>query len=161
MSKYCNVCGTPLTDDLKFCRECGAPVDPAPVQPVPPTPSAQPVYAQPAQPVYAQPSPQYTEAPPQRTQTAHKAYNNDAPQSVGGFVGQLIVMGIPLVGFILTIVWACNTKVNRNKKNLACAMLIMYAIAIGLTILLVLLAGAGLAALFNGISGGFNAYDLF
>lgn len=50
------------------------------------------------------------------------------------FVGSLLLLSIPVVGFILAIVWACGGAHNCNRRNLARAYLLLYAIAIVLVL---------------------------
>jgi hypothetical protein len=45
-----------------------------------------------------------------------------------GFVGSLLLMAIPIAGFILTIVWAAGGTGNHNRRNLARGYLLMIAI---------------------------------
>ena len=87
MSKFCQKCGRPMADDMRFCEACGAPApvaapqQPAYQQPAPQQPVyQQPVYQQPApqQPVYQQPAPQqpvYRQPAPQQP-----VYQQPAPQ---------------------------------------------------------------------------------
>ena len=79
---FCTNCGTSISDDAKFCPNCGAvnqraaqaaqpaPTQPAaaPVQPVQPEPTPQPVEAAPVQPAQANQAPQpvYAAAPAQQ-----------------------------------------------------------------------------------------------
>jgi len=55
---------------------------------------------------------------------------SDSVMSTGAFLGTILLMGIPLVGFILTIVWACGGTQNLNRRNLARACLILTAIGL-------------------------------
>ena len=80
MAKFCQNCGTALSEGIKFCPSCGSPVA-LPVQPVqvPPQPQPQP-QQQPQQPVYQQPPQtarptQTTPQSPERT-----AYSRPVPQ---------------------------------------------------------------------------------
>ena len=62
----------------------------------------------------------------------------------------LIITAIPVVGFIMLFVWAFGSGTNLNKANWAKAGLLLYAIIIALTIILSVVFGVGLFALFNG-----------
>lgn len=57
--------------------------------------------------------------------------NGDLEEVVGAwaYVGYSFLFSIPLIGFILTIVFACNHS-NQNIKNYARSILIMYVIAV-------------------------------
>ena len=103
-NQFCNTCGNSMDANAAFCTNCGAkPGQPGNVAPT----YAPPVYAQPVQSY-----PNYGAA-------------NSQPLSVGQFIGMLIIMAIPLVGFIMMLVWAFGSNVNKNKKNYAIATLIV------------------------------------
>ena len=53
-----------------------------------------------------------------------------------GFVGSILLMSIPLVGFIITIVWASGGASNLNRRNLARAYLIFIGLSVVLSIAL-------------------------
>lgn len=58
----------------------------------------------------------------------------EKPLSVGEFLLMLFVSGIPVVGFILLLVWAFGGAVNQNRKNFARATLILSVIGFVLAI---------------------------
>ena len=112
--------------------------DPVPQAPAPAyAPPAAPAYqAQPAQPVYqAQPAqPVY---PPQ--QPARSSYDAEprpgkkspyAPMSGIGMAVQLFLMSIPVIGLILSILWACGVCRKIARRSLARAWLILLIIGI-------------------------------
>lgn len=70
-----------------------------------------------------------------------------------GFVGSLLLMSIPIVGFIITIVWASGGVVNLNRRNLARAYLLCLAIGVVIYILLMitLVAAGGSEYLLNNL----------
>ena len=147
---YCPNCGKQNPDDAKFCESCGAPTGasetpkaaPPPPPPPPPQYSAPPP---PSQPAYAPPpQPYHHQQPP-----SYAAAGNTAPLSVGQFLGTIILVGIPLVGFILLLVWAFGSDVNQNKKNLCRAMLILMLIGIVLGIVLGGVLGGLIATIFD------------
>jgi len=75
-------------------------------------------------------------------------YENTAPLSIGNYIIMMIVGAIPLVGFIMMIVWAFSGGTNKNKQNYARAILIMMAVGVVLSIIFsasiaALLASAG------------------
>lgn len=120
-NQQCTTCGNSMDANAAFCPNCGAKPGQQPYTNSAPN-YAPPVYAQPVQPYYP---------------------NNDAinsqPLGVGQYIVMFILMGIPLVGFILMLVWAFGSNVNKNKKNYARATLIVGII------------GGILAAIFSGI----------
>ncbi len=120
---YCTRCGAQSPDGVGVCVNCGAPFEQQAGQYAPPIPPMQPV--QPMQP--AQP-------------------NGKIPATMGAwaYVGAIILMSLPVIGFILTIVWACGGCKNMNKANLARAYLLIAAICIVLCIVLCVIFGASL-----------------
>ena len=190
MAKFCTECGATLSDNKKFCTECGMPVQaepqenmaaelvtdvqPAEVTPVYTEPVHQPTYQQsvqtppPMQPTYQQPV-QATPPVMPRQQTSPPVYGADVAPSkgskyesitAGGYIGIMLLMCIPVVGIILTIIWACGGCRKVNKRSLARASLIM--MAVGLVISLIMgfvlkgivntaIEASGLGAITSGI----------
>lgn len=166
---FCASCGKQNPDDSKFCESCGSPLGDVAVKAAPaaaaaaytppsPAPQPQPVYQPPVapqQPVYA--------APPSQTyyqQPQQPVYNNAAASvgakvmSIGEYILTFIITAIPIVGFIMLLVWAFGSDTNPNKKNLCRAMLIMMLIGIVLGIIF----GGVMAGLMSSIfeSGDWN-----
>lgn len=107
------------------------------VQSVPQQPTAQPVQQMPQQPP-VQPMPQSVPQPvPARpvnpVDAAPKQGSAYEPISTGGYIGIFLLMGVPLVGFIFTIVWACGGCRKISKRNLSRAALILMLIGIIIT----------------------------
>ena len=113
--------------------------DPVPQAPAPAyAPPAAPAYqAQPAQPVYqAQPAqPVYPPQQPARS----ASYDGEArpgkkspyaPMSGIGMAIQLFLMSIPVIGLILSILWACGVCRKIARRSLARAWLILLIIGI-------------------------------
>jgi purine-cytosine permease-like protein len=76
--------------------------------------------------------------------------NLDAPLGVGSYMMMSLIQCIPLVGFIMLLVWAFSRNANTNKKNYARAALIWWLIGLGLAVLAVvvmLLLGVSLGSL--------------
>lgn len=92
------------------------PVSPYPQQPV-----------QPAYPYGAAEAPRSQEAKPGRKSPY-------APMSSFGMAVQLFLMGIPVIGLILSIVWACGVCRKIARRNLARAWLILLIAAIVLSV---------------------------
>lgn len=168
---YCNQCGTQIGDDARFCTACGAvqdgapapeaaaePVDQGPAQSQYGQPYAQPNYVQPgyAQPNYSQPN--YAQTPP-----PYGAGYNAAPaapksnvMSTWAYVGSILLMAIPLAGFIIALVWAFGGTDNLNRRNLARATLIIMLIGIVLCVFLFVALGAMIATVIDQL--GFSNY---
>lgn len=91
----------------------------------------------------AQPAQQY-EAPQYET----PSYDNTSkPVTVGKWVGLLILSAIPVVNIICWIVWLCSSTTNKSIKNFLVAEIVVYAICIGVGVLVsVLLASLGVLA---------------
>lgn len=131
MARFCTGCGAPLEDDKKFCTSCGAPAptgEPAASAPQPPPPPA----AQAATAVMDPPKASPTAVPAASVggDTAPAKGSRYEPITMGGYIGIMLLMCIPLVGQILTIVWACGGCRKINKRNLARAMLVFLIISI-------------------------------
>ena len=61
------------------------------------------------------------------------------PLTVGDWILTLIVLSIPLVGFIFLLYWALSSTSNVNRKNYCIAVLIIGLIIAGLFIALMFL----------------------
>ncbi len=113
---FCENCGKPVYPLDTVCANCGAPVTPAPM---PPRASGM----------------QAESEPPQSSPYA--------VLSSWGFVGSILLLGLPVAGFIIAIVWASGNTFNINRRNLARAYLLIIAIVFALYIVLII----GVAAL--------------
>lgn len=75
---------------------------------------------------------------------------NEIPMTIGQWLVTLLVMGIPIVGFVLAIIWATGNDVNKSKKTFCQASLIFGAIVLVLYgIIFAVFAGA----VMNGMNG--------
>lgn len=157
----CARCGRNNPDSSRFCESCGAELRAAqpiggaiqrnePVRPGAP-PAAPYTYAN-----NPPPPGGYVPAAPPTYVAAQSA--DTRPLSVGGFLLTMIVMAIPLIGFIMLLVWAFGSG-NVNRRNYARAALILSLIAIGLVIVLSLVMGSLMASIIDGFSrNGFPAF---
>lgn len=128
---------------------------PQPTQPAPePQPQAQPAYDYSQQQAQAQPQYQQQYYQPQQQQQYYQpqnvapSYDNTSkPVTVGKWVGLLILSAIPVVNIICWIVWLCSSTTNKSIKNFLVAEIVVYAICIGVGVLVsVLLASLGVLA---------------
>ena len=153
---FCPKCGTNVENGTRFCSECGTDVLAAQAVPAGNAPApqyTQNTYSAPPPPP-PRPQPQY--APPQYAPQYQQPVNpNDAPMSVGSYIGTMILFCIPLVGFILQLVWAFGSNVNRNKKNFCRAALILEVIVVVLYIIFFIIVGASIMTMFR--SGGYSS----
>ena len=126
----CPICGSEIPANSKFCTVCGTPVTP-PAPPAPPAPPVQPV-SMPAPPVVP------PVAAPETKLLGPWAY-----------FGLQLLFSIPLVGFILLIVFSVDNS-NLNRRNFArsywCSLIVAVVIVLALAVLLIA-TGAGAALL--------------
>lgn len=110
---FCENCGNPVYRLDKTCANCGTPVT---------------QFGQSAQ------------SEPEPSVRLNSDYSQSSPYSVlstWGFVGSLLLMSIPFVGFILMIVWASGGVYNLNRRNLARGYLVLMGIGVGIYLILV------------------------
>ena len=110
---FCENCGNPVYRLDKTCANCGAPVT---------------QFGRSAQ------------SEPEPSVRLNSDYSQSSPHSVlstWGFVGSLLLMSIPFVGFILMIVWASGGVYNLNRRNLARGYLVLMGIGVGIYLILV------------------------
>ena len=134
---FCTKCGKENPEVTKFCGGCGAELGSSN-----PTPQVE-------QEVVNQPQPnnpgpnnaastnQIPNNQPKNNQTKDtepkpKSDGKYAVMSVGEYFGSMIIMAIPVVGWIFAIVWALGGTKKVNKANLARATLINIVITIGI-----------------------------
>ena len=110
---------------------------PAYAQPQPAYAQPQPAYAQPQpvyqQPAYAQPAPVYAQPGQEPVPGPDSRYGLI---STWGFIGIMLLLCIPIIGFILMIVWACGGCRKYQKRNLCRAMLIFMAVSLVISLIL-------------------------
>lgn len=166
----CPNCKANIEDGKKFCPICGFNLAGASTPPIQDKPINQPeatpqYFTQP--PVQPMSNPQYQQSgysqggyqkmPPSayvqpNYQPTSNGYSNNAPLSVGDYIITFIILGIPVVGFIMLLVWACSSSTNLNKKNFAIAVLILQIIGVILTIIIMVAMGALFASIFSSLS---------
>lgn len=160
--KFCTSCGKPMGITVKVPAQPVQPVQQVqpqapspPPQPQPQPQQAPPVYTQPqaapppqqayvappAQPYAAQPyaAQPYAPAPDPNALPPGSKYE---PITTGGFIGIMLLMMLPIVNFILLLVWACGGCRKVNKTNFARAMLIIMLISAVLSGIIFLIFGS-------------------
>lgn len=154
-------------------------IQPKPVQPAPqpqayqqPAPQPQ-SYQQPApQPqVYQQSAPQSGPASYAQPQPAPQspAYQqpaapasqlaipkNERPLSVWKYIGIFLVTGLPVIGFIMILVWSFGSSWNKNTRNLARAILIFGIIGFVLAVASVIINIEAIRALIDYFNANFE-----
>lgn len=170
MARFCINCGKEIPDAVAFCTECGAAAPAATPQEAPKQQEA-PVSAPP--PVAAPATTAVVEPPKAQPYTAPMPTGSDIPAkgskyepiTTGGYIGSMLLMSVPVLGWIITIIWACGGCRKINKRNLARAMLIFLVVAlilgviayfVGRTLWGNLLESAGISDLtgqFGGLDG--------
>ena len=71
---------------------------------------------------------------------------NQKPMSVKDWLITLLIMAIPIVGFVMLFIYAFGNEGNENRKNWAKAQLIVMAIVIALVLLCMIIFGSIFAA---------------
>lgn len=147
MERFCNKCGSLVSGDGVFCPNCGEKLDSVVDLGKPSTePMMSSAPIAPSAPVASDNSNNYNNttgvgsnqgqipnygAPvyPQNNN------NNNSEMSVGQWVLTIFLSGLGIIGLILLFVWGFGSDTPTVKKNYARAMLIWYAIGIGICIL--------------------------
>ncbi|MBA4347738.1 MAG: hypothetical protein C0413_02685 [Clostridiales bacterium] len=125
---FCESCGNPVYRLDRTCASCGAPVT------------------------------QNGQSARNGSQSRNSVLEDISPRtpydvlSSWGFVGSIFLMSIPVIGFIITIVWASGGASNLNRRNLARAYLIFVGLSVVLSIALaffMIASGISIDQLYN------------
>ena len=164
----------PVADAVVQTEQQQAPAEPVQNVPQPPpaAPAPQPKPAQPSPQVqtYQQPAPQvqtYQQPAPQA-----QAYQQPAPQAqanqqpaiakterplpVWKYMGMMLLTGIPILGFIMILVWSFGRSWNKNTRNYARAVLIFGIIIFVLSIAGIIINLEALRALTDYFNSNFE-----
>ena len=130
-----------------FAAESAPAPETAPAAPAPmfeSAPAASPAFEAPAsqpQSVYQKPAPAASaHVPPEADPERPGKKSKFAPMTSWGMAIQLILMNIPVIGFVLMVVWACGGCRKIARRNLARANLILLILGIIVVIIAALLA---------------------
>lgn len=125
----CPYCGVPVAQGQAVCGSCGRnlPQQAAPAQ-------TQSYYAAPVQ--TAMPNQTYNAIPMQNAGYTSEQYK---PLSPWAYIGYSILFSLPIVGFILMIVFAVDSTGNINRRNYARSYIIMMVIGIVIAIIAAIL----------------------
>ena len=138
---FCAKCGKENPEGTRFCGSCGVEFGssnptPQPVGQAANQPKPTPQTSDPAQNNEASTN----QIPNNQSQTTQKKDTEPKPKndgkyavmSVGEYFGAMLIMAIPVIGWIFAIVWALGGTKKVNKANLARATLINIVITIGI-----------------------------
>lgn len=133
----CKNCSAEIDNSSAFCTHCGAPVEREPVY------QQQSAYQPaPEQPVYQQPV--YQKPPYQAQQTVYQPNTVAQPETapvtkIKSYIGWSLIPCIPIVGFILMIVFAVDGS-NKNRANYFRAQFAVMGIAVAICIFVMIIA---------------------
>lgn len=145
---FCEKCGANLPAGTKFCGGCGARTEAQPaVTQEQSTPSPAP--PRPAVPPRTSPAAASGGAP--QTALAYTPQPGAEPLSVGQYIVTLLLICVPILGIILLFKWSFGKAVNLNKKNMARAYLIFFAV----WFVLILVGGGAIMGALESIMGGY------
>lgn len=143
---YCPYCGQMIPDGASVCPACGKDLNQVPQDGFSGYQATQPTY----QPYGAPHYPTY-QAPPY--------YEVDTtPLSIKNYLFMFFIGCIPLVGFIMLLVWAFGNY-SINKKNFARAQLIFMLILIGVFIVISIISA--IAAIGLGTYSYYSYYNYY
>jgi hypothetical protein len=71
----------------------------------------------------------------------YEADKNSVPVSVGSWMFMLLVTALPIIGFIMVIVWAFTGE-NETRKNYFRAILAWIVVLVGVGVVAALLVGS-------------------
>lgn len=139
---FCPNCGAQNEDGIAFCASCGSALNEQAQQPV----YQQPVYQQPApqQPVYQQPAPQRPVVPGKGM-----AITSMVLGIVALVLFCIFYIAIPcgIVALVLGIVAKNKASAVGMKSGMATAGIVCSCIALGITVLYLLIAAVGCASM--------------
>jgi hypothetical protein len=84
---------------------------------------------------------------------------NDQTVSVGDWFVTMLLTSIPLVGFIMLLVWAFGGGAKESKKNYARAALIFALVGMAVGIIVTIIMMITSAAFFTQLSDYSNSYS--
>lgn len=126
---FCPSCSSQISEGSHFCPNCGASVTPVRNNP--------------------QNSQVYNSIP--RKMTVNDLPSEFKPMGAWSYFGHSLLFSIPLVGFILLIVFSVGGTGNINKRNFARSFFCVYAIAAIIAVIYFVLLIAGVLS-FGAIS---------
>ena len=145
---FCSNCGKVLPDGAKFCSACGQPIE-IPYETPAPEPAPEPKVDEPiSAPAPEPPKPE----PPKSEPKADEPLFVPAPEPVvpeenrplgpWAYFGYSILFSIPVIGFILLIIFSFAGK-NVNRKNFARSYWCWFILALAIILILVVILLTG------------------
>ncbi|MDR1710211.1 MAG: zinc ribbon domain-containing protein [Candidatus Accumulibacter sp.] len=182
--KFCTSCGAPVEGERpatpppppppgepRFERPAPPPqpeprIEPRFERPAPPPPQPEPRYERPAPPPPAPPDYRpagygygYGYAPPLDAPPPDDS--RYAVMGVWSYVGNALLFCIPLLGWLICLIYACGGTKYRNKRNFARAVIVLTLIGLAVSLLLGgLIAWLGNAAASAASAGGIDLAGL-
>lgn len=129
---FCTSCGAKNADGAASCISCHAPMrknsfaQNSAFSPPPPPHFGTPPKAEPYPPsVPVSYAPPVSSAPPyiQPVQPGALPDKQAAVMGAWDFWGSILLMNIPLIGWVVCLIWAVSRNINRNRRGLARATL--------------------------------------
>ncbi len=151
---FCSNCGKQLPDSAKFCAECGQPIRIPEKQPV-----AEPEPEKAPEPV-AEPTPVVLRTPEKENELLFAPEpepvvpEENRPLGPWAYFGYGLLFSIPVVGFILLIVFSFAGK-NVNRKNFARSYWCWAILVIALILIAVVVL---LTGILRGVTSGLSAW---
>ena len=143
----CNSCGANFPDKSTFCTFCGAKSIPIPT-------SAQQYNQYPQNNIPQQNTYQsYNQQSIPNMMPLYTSIQDTTPISPWGYIGYMLLFGIPIVGIVMMFVFAFGSNTNVNLKNFARAYLLYMLIVVILYLIIfaiVFVTGASCSSAFFG-----------
>lgn len=132
----CKICGAECEEGMSFCKQCGASLYSGHRA------TGRDGYHENIEvPTYTPPTSRYVPVGPNDIPEEYK------PISMWGYFGYQLLFGIPIVGFILILVFAFGGTQNKNLKNFARSYMCVLIVVIIVVALIFLLGYAELSSL--------------
>lgn len=118
---FCENCGYSIPKDSKFCASCGSKVEMESAPELTQRQTTNPTHG---------PNGVGQSSGISKTQSpsVYEPQLNEQVMGVGEYIVTLLLIMIPILGIILLFKWSFSESVNLNKKNMARAYLIFFAI---------------------------------
>lgn len=133
---YCSKCGREYNDDRKYCTKCGSPLYKEK--------SKNESFTQTSYTAsHSEPkATAYTYSPEHKQNVNYTKDEDTQPVSIAVYILSLILFSIPVLGFLVCLVWACGGVNNKNLLNYSRAVLILMCIGTVIAIVGVIIAAA-------------------